>query len=160
VSKDKSILESLAGLIPGYSAYQEQESRRDDDRRTRAFLAKRLGDVKARLNATGKQAVSAGDFELPASLEPIHSRVDLARNRLAAAVEGYASWFGERQVDVALLDEISRLDANLVSLVDQLDDLAKQLQASPKADTSELSQAAELLHARIDRREELLRGSL
>ncbi len=157
---DKTLLGSLSRLIPGYGAYQDQESRREDDRRTRAYLVKRLSDGKARLDAVGKQAVAAGDLETPAALEGIRTRIELAQNRLAAAVEGYASWFGSRQVDAKLLDEIAKLDANLVSLVDQIDDFGKALLTAAKLDTQELAEAAELLNARIDRRLELLnRGS-
>ena len=57
MSDDDSMLSNLSRLIPGYGAYREQESRREDDRRTRQFLSKRLADCKARLDAVGKQAV-------------------------------------------------------------------------------------------------------
>ncbi len=39
-------------------------------------------------------------------------------------MEGFAGWFNDRKVDADLLAEVAELDAGLVSLVDQLDELA------------------------------------
>ena len=158
MSDDESMLSNLSRLIPGYGAYREQESRREDDRRTRQFLTKRLGDCKARLDAVGKQAVNRGDLETPAAMEAIRSQIDRAQSRVAAAVEGYASWFGSRQVDADLLEEIARLDGNLVSLVDQIDELAKSLLDADRPGSGELNEAVDLLHARLDRRTEMLQS--
>ncbi len=151
------MLGKLAKLIPGYGAYVEQESRREDDRRTRAFLAKRLDEAKDQLDELGRRAVASGDIQLPVKLEALRSKLDHAQQRLTAAVEGYSAWFSNRQVDSKLLSEIAELDANLVSLVDQLNDLAKQADDDQAAD--ELAQAASLLDQRIDRRKQILQDA-
>lgn len=156
MSDEDSLLNSLAKLIPGYGAYREQESRRADDRATRAFLVQRLDHCKAHLDSTGERALADGDFEKPVVLENLRSDLDHARQRLASAVEGYAGWFGDRTVDADLLHQIGTLDANLVSLVDQMDNLAARLDESWDTHVSELRTAIARLHARIDRRNEIL----
>ncbi len=159
--QDDSLLRDLAKLIPGYGAYLDQESRRSDDRRTRDFLVQRLGDCKAQLDKLGKQAATAGNLDLPAKLEVLRARLDHAQRRLSAAVEGYAAWFGDRTVDAELLEQVAKLDAALISVVDQLDALGGQLEAEPtpgRLEDSDYVELLDLLHQRIDRRSQLIVG--
>lgn len=163
MATDDSLLKNLAKLIPGYGSYLEQESRREDDRLTREFLAKRLQDCKAGLDKLGAAAVAAGDLEAPARTEQLNKQLDRAQVRIRAAMEGYSGWFNQRQVDAEVLKKVAELDANLVSLVDQIDSGIQQLveqSAFQQADKlAEIGEWAELLHARIDRRTEFLRAA-
>lgn len=148
-------MRNLASLIPGYSAYRSAESRREDDRLTREFLAKRIDDCKQQLDRLGSDAVSGGDWETPQKIERLRSELDRARSRIVAAVEGYSSWFSSRTVDSALLEQVGQLDENLVSLVDLID---KALTEQPLPLT-QLGESIQLLHQRIDRRSSLLQSS-
>lgn len=157
--QNESTWESLARLIPGYGAYRSEERRRDDDRLTRQFLIRRLQECKLQLERLGAGAVAAGDLKTPAIIDRCTGDIDMAQSRLKAAVEGYAGWFSQRSVDENLLHKIHQHDSNLVSLVDQMD-AAIQAWDGKDQPPEELSGAIELLHARIDRRNELLqRGS-
>lgn len=155
--KKDSILQDLSKRIPGYGSYLQQESRRDDDRLTRAFVAKRLGECKSNLDAVASAAVASGDLDTPARIEKLRNRVELAQNRITSAVEGYSGWFSKRTVDAKLLEEIGKLDENLVSLVDQLDATAQTYASQNAWDAAEFLEIADRLHARIDRRTELLK---
>ena len=155
-SKD-SIVRDLTSLIPGYGGYQALEARREDDRLTREFLVKRLKDAKNAIDQLGTKAIETGDLDAPMKIEKLRARIDLAQSRVSAALEGYAGWFSERTVDEKLLKQVAELDANLVSLVDQLEQIAKDQSSSNHLDLSEMTEAAELLNRRIDRRNELLR---
>ncbi len=155
---DDSLLRDLTSLIPGYGGYRESESRREDDRLTREFLVKRIDECKNAFDALGSEAVAAGDLESPLTIEKIRGRVSHAQSRLAAAVEGYAGWFNERKVDSKLLEDVAKLDSNLVSLVDQIEHFAKDRSSALDSRLASIAEAADLLHARIDRRHDLLRA--
>lgn len=148
-----SIIQDLKSLIPGYGAYQAQESRREDDRLTRGFLVKRIDQCKTQLDRLGSQAAKEGDLELPLQLEKLRAELDRARTRLAAAVEGYSGWFSSRVIDEKLLTQVSEQDSNLVSVVDLI---SKQLDEKPM-DNSQIRDSIALLHQRVDRRAELLK---
>ncbi|MEZ6136356.1 MAG: hypothetical protein R3C53_15785 [Pirellulaceae bacterium] len=156
-SSDDTLINALKKRIPGYGAYREQEARRDDDRLTREFLVQRLGECKASMDRMGVSAVASGNLDAPIVSERLRTRVDLAQSRLAAAMEGYAAWFSDRKVDAALLQQIAKLDENLVSLVDQIQSLSSDEKHYRDSEPSELRDAIELLHQRIDRRHELLK---
>jgi predicted aminopeptidase len=148
-------MKNLTSLIPGYSAYQSMESRRDDDRLTREFLAKRINDCKDRLDRLGSDAVSGGDWETPQAIERLRGELDRARSRIVAAVEGYSGWFSSRTVDAALLEQVAQLDETLVSIVDLID---KALSEQPLP-IAQLGESIQLLHQRIDRRSALLQSN-
>ena len=159
-----SLLQDLAKMIPGYGAYVEQEARRNDDRLTRDFLCRRLQDCKVHLDRLGRIAADAGDLDAPAKTEALRDELDRAQRRLEAAVEGYAGWFGARNVDSDLLKKVADHDANLVSLVDQLDALLSQVGEAASLDLttpggSDIEAALARLHDRIARRSELLQNA-
>ncbi len=152
---DDSIIRKIAEFIPGYGGYLEQEDRRRDDRLTREFLVRRITNCKHNLDDIGKQAIAAGDIELPAKLQPLHDKLDLAQSRLASAVEGYAGWFNDRKVDADVLAEVAELDAGLVSLVDQLDELADDWSIERAGDFRD---GLQQLHKQLDRRNTILKA--
>ena len=158
MAKKDSFLQDLTKLIPGYGSYKTLESRREDDRLTRDFLAGRLQDCKKKLDSIGQAAVAAGDLDAPVKIEKLRSSIDLTQSRLRAALEGYAGWFSEKTVDEELLKTIGELDANLVSLVDQIDSILAKLKADNSNDFAELQEATELMQQRIDRRNEMLKS--
>ncbi|QDV26183.1 hypothetical protein [Aureliella helgolandensis] len=160
MSDQDSILNDLLQLLPGYGAYRTQESRRQDDRLAREFLSKRLNDCKAALDQVGANAVAGGDLESPLKVEEIRQSVELARNRLTAAVEGYSGWFNSRTVDAELLGKIVELDQNMVSLVDRLDAFARAAtEDAGQLDVAGMREVLTLLQTRIDRRTELLKAA-
>lgn len=157
MSNDKgSLIQDLVKLIPGYGGYVEQESRRNDDRLARDFLCDRLTDCKAKLDRYAKKALESGDLELPAKVSSTHSELDRAQSRLRAAVEGYAAWFGYREVDASVLKEAHEVDLNMVSLVDQIDAMTQQAIDGEELNLADLTEAADRLHGRIDRRNQII----
>jgi hypothetical protein len=157
-ASEDSLLSELKKKIPGYGAYRAQESRRDDDRSTRQFLAKRLQDCKTILDKRGAHAVAEGNLDAPLAIERLRNQLDLAQTRLSAAIEGYAGWFNERKVDASLLEQVAKLDEGLVSLVDQINAMLDS-DVSP-LHSPELQEAIGLLHKRIDRRGALLKEGI
>lgn len=143
---------SLKSFLPGYSSYQAIESRRNDDRMTRQWVVQRIDECKSQLDSLSLRAVSTGDFETIMQIEGYHSDLDRARSRVAAAVEGYASWFDSRWVDQHLLKELGQQDESLVSVVDLIGTLIPQLPQT----SQQLVENIQLLHQRIDRRTLLL----
>ncbi len=140
-------------LIPGYNGYRSQKLRREDDRLTREFVIKRIEACKAKLDAIGVAAANQSDFDTPVRIERFRNELDRARARVNAAVDRYTGWFGTRDdIDEETLEQISRMDENLVAVVD----LADQLIVEKPLPDEKLTEAIELLHQRIDRRAALL----
>jgi hypothetical protein len=155
---DDTLTNALKRKIPGYGAYRDQQARRDDDRVARVFLAKRLDDCKSAVDAAGAKALGEGDLDAPLRTERIRRNLDLARSRVTAALEGYGAWFDSRQVDADLLDQITRLDENMVSIVDQIEFMVSQSDNLHQDHPKDLDEALKLLQQRIDRRNELLKN--
>ncbi|GIW99683.1 MAG: hypothetical protein KatS3mg111_3016 [Pirellulaceae bacterium] len=158
-SAEANWFDKLAAAIPGYGAYRDQESRRRDDARTRDYLADRLAEVRHRLTEWMASAATAGDLKVPAQVEPLARRLELAENRLRAAVEGYASWFDEREVDADRLQRVLEHDQNLIALVDQIDqEVARMVAQQELPAASSVTDHVALLEERVGRRSDLLRN--
>jgi hypothetical protein len=151
--KKDSIISDLKSLIPGYGSYRAEESRREDDRLTRAFLVKRIDECKSQLDTIGVQAAKEGDLDTPLRVDKYRNDLDRARSRLAGAVEGYSGWFSKRTVDEKLLEQVAQQDSNLASVVDLLGSILVERPLP----TQKLQETIDLLHQRIDRRGELLK---
>lgn len=153
--KNDSLLSDLISMIPGYGAYREQEQRRTDDRAARDFLSVRLNECKARLDAIGTEAVANGDLETPVQVEKTRASLELARNRITSAVEGYSGWFSDRKVDAELLDRIIETDHGMVSVVDQIY-AAVAPDPNSKYQHSSVAELLARLQSGIDSRDEIL----
>ncbi|MCA9127337.1 MAG: hypothetical protein KDB22_09630 [Planctomycetales bacterium] len=156
-TNDESLMSQLMRLLPGYGGYRDRESRREDDRITRQFLSQRLNDCKSACDLLGNQAVSAGNLELPSVLESVRARIEGVRNRLDSAVEGYSGWFTTHSVDVELLQRVCEADQRLVSYVDQIDNLLREIAEKSKTfDAGKIRSLIDNLDRGIDRRNEIL----
>ena len=157
MSKEKSnALESLTKYIPGFGGYAKKEKRREDDRLTREFLARRLQECKVSLEKKTLPLVEQGNLDAVAKSEKLRHKIELQQNRLRAAVEGYASWFDERQVDEALLKEIADMDENLIGVVDRLQQAVAPKDAAADIDWNLAEEMVTLLSDRFSRRQSTL----
>jgi hypothetical protein len=114
---------------------------------------KRIDECKSQLDSVGAQAARGGDLETPLQIDKYRNDLDRARSRLAGAMEGYSGWFSKRTVDEKLLEQVSQQDSNLASVVDLIGTLLSQ----HPLPAQQLKETIDLLHQRIDRRNELMK---
>ena len=151
---EKNFLEKIASYVPGLAGYREREGRRETDRRLREFLAGRLEDGRARLNAIRSGAADRGELS---GLDAV-GRLDRSLQKSIAALRyadaGYSGVFDQVKIREAELDRIYAYDTALVAEIVQLSDA---LQAAPDAAAlAPLAAAAEQLDLKVARRREIL----
>ncbi len=147
--------ERLKEWIPGFSGYAQLEKRREDDRLTRDYLAKRLQECKSQIEAMARPWVNAGKLEAVHEAEGIRHEIERQQSRVRSAVEGYASWFDSRKVDVPLLEKIAEMDSDMIGLVDRIQESLGNRPAD-LPDWKGVRELLELLSQRIDRRKSTL----
>jgi hypothetical protein len=157
MSEEKpNALASLTKYIPGFGGYAKKENRREDDRMTREFLARRLQECKISLEKRTLPLVEQGNLDAVAKSEKLRHKIELQQNRLRAAVEGYASWFDERQVDEDLLKQIAEMDENLIGVVDRLQSALSPKDPAADIDWPLAEEMVTLLSDRFSRRQATL----
>lgn len=161
-AKTGSMLEWLKSMIPGYSGYQQLESRREDDRKTRKFLVDRLQEYKRLSQSYTKNFLQAAQLDQIAKGEKLRADIDSLQQKIEATVDGNSNWFTQSKLDAEVSLRLSQLDAAIVS---DLERVGKYL-ADPDVPSLEplvveLDKAADALsemRSKWERRNSILRG--
>lgn len=161
-AKTGSMLEWLKSMIPGYSGYQQLESRREDDRKTRKFLVDRLHEYKRLSQSYTKNFLQAAQLDQIAKGEKLRSDIDSFQQKIEATVDGNSNWFTQSKLDADVSLRLSQLDAAIVS---DLERVGKYL-ADPDVpsleplvvDLDRASDALSEMRSKWERRNSILRG--
>lgn len=160
-AKNRGLVESILHYIPGFSGYLARESRRESDRMTRDFLADKLQKSKKGLDEYGQTLVGLGALDQLPMLERLRSHLDLAINRLKSQMPGYSGFFDFVQVDEGVLTDLYEHDLALVQQVETLATDVQNLatsQLTPAQVVPEITAKVDGLLAKIDHRENMLKG--
>jgi hypothetical protein len=154
---EKNFLEKLASDIPGIGGYRERELRRETDRRIREFLAARLDDGRASLNARRNEATDAGDLASLDAIGRLDRMLQKSVSSLRYADYGFSGLFDQVKIAEAELDQIYAYDASLVADVVALSDALIGKGGTPPTAGAALAlyAPAEQLDLKIARRREL-----
>ena len=150
---EKNFLEKVASHVPGIAGYRERESRRDNDRRLREFLAARLDEARQALDGARNTATSAGAMDALAAIGRLDRALQKSVASLRYANTGYSGVFDQVKIRDAELEAIYAYDEALVSDVVAL---ADRLRAADVAALPELAAAAEGIDLKVSRRREVL----
>jgi hypothetical protein len=154
---EKNFLEKIASYIPGIAGYRERESRRETDRRIREFLAQRLDEGRAGLNALRNQATDAGQLKTLDAIGKLDRILQKSVSSLRFADYGFSGLFDQLKIREAELDQVYAYDAALVTDVIALSDTlrARQETVPEIATLVALAGTAEQLDVKIARRREI-----
>jgi hypothetical protein len=154
---EKNFLEKIASYIPGVSGYRERESRRETDRRVREFLALRLDEGRAGLNALRNQATDAGQLKALDAIGKLDRILQKSVSSLRYADYGFSGLFDQMKIREAELDQVYAYDAALLTDVIALSDALRATQGTvPEiAAMAALAGTAEQLDVKIARRREI-----
>ena len=161
-AKSGGMLDWLKSMIPGYSGYQEFESRREDDRKTRKFLVDRLQEYKRLSQGYTKNFLQSAQLDQIAKGEKLRADIDALQQKIEASVSGKSNWFTQSKPDAGTSLRLSQLDAAIVA---DLERLAKYL-ADPGVpsleplvvDLDKASESLSEMRTKWERRLAILRG--
>jgi hypothetical protein len=154
---EKNFLEKIASYVPGVAGYRERESRRETDRRIREFLAARLDEGRASLNAMRNRATDAGDLKPLDGIGRLDRTLQKSVSTLRYADYGFSGLFDQVKIREAELDQVYAYDAALVTEVVALADALRAAAATIPDGPAllALSAPAEQLDLKIARRREI-----
>jgi hypothetical protein len=160
IEERRRILEQLAGMIPGYSQYQQQEKRRDADKQNRDFL---YAELRTAVSDVGKLALSLtgeGKLEALADIDRVERKLRTVADRIRLADYGYAGFFDAFKIQEQELDMLYQFDLSLAALVKQIKDAGSKLSSmgDKTQALADLDKAIEELDSRFDEREKVIMG--
>jgi hypothetical protein len=157
-TSEKNFLEKIASFIPGVAGYREREARRETDRRLREFLALRLDEGRASLNALRNAATDSGRLKLLDAIGQLDRELQKSVSSLRYADYGFSGFFDQMKIREPELDRICAYDEALVTDVVGLSDALRALVADAvdAASLAALPSTAKQLDLKIARRREIL----
>jgi hypothetical protein len=150
--RERSLLDRLIGLIPGYGGYIARADRRASDKLLRDAVADRLRVVHSSLDEAIRAAVDRGALDQITPLERSRQRLDRIADRIRAAGSG-TDKFWQTPLDDSKADTLHGYD---LRLYERADNLAKLI--GDPATLANLDAELDLLDQALDQRALLLQG--
>jgi hypothetical protein len=121
VKDSRTALEKLTDFIPGWSGYQERQTRRKADQLLRETLADKLANQRKRLNEAQKDLIEHKRMDLLDNLESASTQLQTFIDRIRLATYGYAGIFDAAKVKEEELGQLYDFDVALVQYVERLE---------------------------------------
>ena len=121
VTDSRTALEKLTSVIPGWSGYQERQTRRKADQLLRQMLAEKLADQRKQLDVAQKDMINHGRIDLVDDVGSAVTQLQTFIDRVRFASYGYSGLFDAAKVNEAELEHMYNFDAALFEYVDRLD---------------------------------------
>jgi len=166
VKDSRTALEKLTDFIPGWSGYQERQTRRKADQLLRQTLAEKLADQRRRFDVAQKELINHGRIDLVDDVGSAVTQLQTFIDRVRFASYGYSGLFDAAKVNQAELEQMYNFDAVLVEYVERLDAANDRLrQAIPSGEglveTIRIVQdICREANSTFDQREHLILGSV
>ncbi|MBE9506406.1 MAG: hypothetical protein IMY86_00015 [Chloroflexi bacterium] len=121
VKDSRTALEKLTDFIPGWSGYQERQTRRKADQLLRQTLAEKLAAQRKRLDVAQKELISHGRVDLVDDVGSAVTQLQTFIDRVRLASYGYSGLFDAAKVNQDELEQMYNFDAALFEYVERLD---------------------------------------
>jgi hypothetical protein len=120
VKDSRTWLEKLTDFIPGWSGYQERQTRRKADQLLRQTLADKLADQRRELDAAQKDLINHGKMDLVDDVGSAVTQLQTFIDRVRLASYGYSGLFDAAKINEAELEQMYNFDAALFEYVERL----------------------------------------
>jgi len=120
VKTGRTALEKLTDFIPGWSGYQDRQSRRKADKLMRQNLAKKMSLRRQDLDAIQRDLVDHGKMDFLDDVESAVTQLQAFIDRVRLASYGYSGLFDAVKINEAELEQMYNFDAALFDYVGRL----------------------------------------
>lgn len=128
IKDSRTALEKLTNFIPGWSGYQERQTRRKADQLLRQTLADKLAGQRRRLDVAQKDLINHGKMDLLDDVGSAVTQLQTFIDRVRLASYGYSGLFDAAKINEAELEQMYNFDAALFEYVERLDAANDRLQ--------------------------------
>jgi hypothetical protein len=114
-------IENLIARIPGFRGYQDKGARRTADRMVREYITGQLSSRIERLKDIELRVLESGGIGRMSETRSVKDRLQMYRDRVAAAAPGYAGLMDAIKVDDEALERLYAFDEAQVRYLEHLD---------------------------------------
>jgi hypothetical protein len=121
VKHERTALEKLMGIIPGWNGYQNRQMRREADKLLRQKLATQLAQQRVRMEEAQKELIRHKRLDLVDDVGSAVTQLQTFADRVRLATYGYAGLFDAVKIREEELERIYGFDVALFEYADRLD---------------------------------------
>jgi hypothetical protein len=121
IVSQRGSFEKLMARIPGFRGYLDKATRRTADRMIRDFIADLLAKRIQRLVQLEKRLLNDGGLKYMSETASAKTKLQLYRDRVAAAMPGYSAFDSAVKIDAEELDLLYNFDEAQIQYVDRID---------------------------------------
>ncbi len=130
ITDAKSMLEKLAGKIPGFGGYLERETRREADKMLRTTIANRYGEQLQRVSSLQTQLLTGAGIEYVDDLQTAATKLQTFIDQVKTAAYGYSGLFDAVKINEKELAQLYTFDAALLENVAKVAAAVDNIEAS------------------------------
>jgi hypothetical protein len=146
---ERSFLEKIARIIPGYSGYKERLERQEADKMLRDYLAQQLDVQMGYLRDLIDEMTRSMKIKSLDLVDRPLKKLEKLRDRIRFADHGYTGLFEPLKVDIGVLNKMYEFDNSLLEFVVSLDGAIKETRALVE-DDARLQDGLKTLHQLVD----------
>lgn len=120
MKRQVNIFDRIGSLIPGYTGYAKRSNQRSSDKLIRERIALRLGDVEEAINSVITRTLRKEECLELLKAEELRKVCSTLSSKVRYAAYGASALFDREQIKDDELDEIYRLDEQLLEHVNSL----------------------------------------
>src|SRR5438128_1418437 len=99
----RSLLQRIGSIIPGFGGYMDRETRRDADRMEREFVADKLFAQKSAVKRVVDELMSNGVYDGLAQYDKVLNKIDKVAQKIKNAAQGYTGLWDSIKIGEAEL---------------------------------------------------------
>ncbi len=127
MSKELKTLEKLELIIPGFRGYKQKELIREDDKLIRNYLFNKIKEAEETIRSYLSDSL---DGKIPINVSELNATAkDLSSlgTKIRVSTMGYSGYFDRIKITEKELEQLKRLDAELVSSCEEIVSLAQKV---------------------------------
>ncbi|MCD6276659.1 hypothetical protein J7J69_00240 [candidate division WOR-3 bacterium] len=122
----KEMVKNIAESVPGFNGYYRRETRREEERMLRDFIASRISESINRINETVREITKSGDISVLDIYGRVQKNLEKLKDKIRYGNYGYSGFFDLKQVDEKTLENVLKKDLEILKMVADLDEMAEQ----------------------------------
>jgi len=115
--RNPNIISKIGSLIPGFNGYSDRTDRRNSERIFRDQNSKLLERGENSVIQYQKKLIAGGDIEESKKWEIVRKAINTCISKFKHAIYGESSFFSKEQIKVDELEEIFKLDEEIVDRI-------------------------------------------
>jgi hypothetical protein len=129
VKRERTLIEKILSVFPGYKGYKEKELLRETDKLIRNVVFRNMKEISERIRTLYREALNISSLSQEThQLEKLSMRSDALAEKIHHATYGYSPLMHVIKIDEKALLRLMEFDAGLADNINKLKEVVKNME--------------------------------